>query len=142
MPFSTWHFYGQVTPKVPLISVSAPQRTWDETASLGLHMTFDLEIAQSNVHVTCNVNRDNPNDLSELRMRALEIAKGYVNLISFKSGRAFHVSLDRCILPEGGPETTMLIHNPLLESAATVFANITNFEKIDTIALGDPTKST
>jgi hypothetical protein len=102
-------------------------------------MTFDLEIAHSNVHVTCNVNRNNPNDLAELRMRALEIAKGYVNLISFKLGRAFHVSLDRCIPPEGGPETTILIHNPLLESAATVFADISNFEGIDTIALADAT---
>jgi hypothetical protein len=49
------------------------------------------------------------------------------------------VSLDRCIPPEGGPENIILIHSPILESAATVFANISDFEGIDTIVQADPT---
>jgi hypothetical protein len=49
------------------------------------------------------------------------------------------VSLDRFVPPSGGPETTILIHNPALENQAAVFADISNFEDIDAIALADPT---
>src|SRR3984957_2575505 len=122
---ATWHFYGEVRPSQPALSLKdIASITWDETTTIGLHMVFTIEITNSNVHVSCEVNRDNAHDIGQLRMRSLELAKAYVNIISFKLGRGLSVDLDRVILPSSGEKQTIYVHNPALEACATAFNDI------------------
>jgi len=101
-------------------------------------MEFTLEIVNSAAHVICVVNRDLPSDLSELRMRALELVKSHVNLVAFKLGRALTVSLDTVVPPSGGQPEIMDLVNAALGNAVTVYTDIGDFKGIDSIVRGDP----
>jgi hypothetical protein len=136
----TWHFYGEIQgPPGSGVSVTnIARRTWDETAALGLFMSFDIEIIDSKVHVTCQTNRDNPYDLGELRMRSQEFVSAYVNLINFRLGRALSVTLNYVVTPAGGAKQFIDVSNPQLGEVVTAFADITDFKGMDQLVLGNP----
>jgi hypothetical protein len=109
---------------------------------IGLDMKFALNIKESMIDVSCEVNRWKDEDHTHVWMRALDLARAAVNVAAFASGLGLSVLLDTLILPDGSASTIRPI-DPRLESLCTAYrindpAANSAFEQVWTMVASNP----
>jgi hypothetical protein len=111
---------GKVLPSVMNIAVNdIPPVNWT-AAEIGLTMCFALRIENSTVSVKCKLNRFNDADIHPIYIRALDLARGAVDLVAFAAGVGLTVTLDTFINPDGG-STPILLKDDRLSTLCTAF---------------------
>ena len=116
----TIHFTGKVLPSIVKVTVdSGRQLNWSEP-NIGLEMKITLHIKDSVVDAECELNRYEDKELATYYMRALDLVRASVDLVSFAMARGLTVFLDTVVKPNGIP-SPILLENPLLVPLVTAF---------------------
>jgi hypothetical protein len=99
-------FLGEIIPISRGVTISNhPQIFWEADES-GLSMLFSLSIVDGQIIVECDANRENaPHQISQMHLRAVDIARTAVNLVSFTDGFGRSISLHTMIRPDGSQAT-------------------------------------
>jgi hypothetical protein len=80
-------------------------------------MEFQIRIADSQIDVTCTLNRWSPEVLASVYMRALDFCRASVNLVAFAMGCGLSVHLETLIDPVGA-SSTLFFNDPKLPHSA------------------------
>jgi len=102
-----FHFHGTVLPIGYTLTVPPSEPiVWqiigsDDTES------YDIEIIDSAVHVTCDISNFKDTDISFVRNKAFNLARARVEIVAFRLGLGLGISLDR-LVDENGIETILL----------------------------------
>jgi hypothetical protein len=106
-------FLGNILPAAKLISISGlPKSNW-KSAELGLDMTFEVSIRNSQVVVTCETNKWVKADhLMPIYMRALDTARAIVDVFAFSEGIGLTLMLIQLVEPDGQTMLVRLTHTP------------------------------
>jgi len=87
----------------------------------GLRVMMRPSINKSIIRVECYANRNNPEDIMALHMRAMDISRAIVNLACFSSGHGAQVVLDK-LITSAGAEKTLVIRDQRIAAFATSFS--------------------
>lgn len=133
-------FIGRVLPGAIKVSVQAPEIKWkwEET---GLELTFRLKIGNSFVNAECELEKYQPQYISELYRRAFDLARASVNLIGFAQGFGLSVILEMLIMPDGSPSELAPIDPslpPLCTAYSLEFSRVADFNTIFNAVLTAP----
>ena len=117
-----------------------PVMSWNDE-KLGLTMTFRFQIEDSNISVSCEVNRCEPDDVVHLFIRASDLVRGAVALICFARGIGATVTLDTLVDADGN-RSSIMPEDPRLVGVCTVFnlaeSGTTSYYKVLEGVLSEP----
>lgn len=132
-------FKGRVLPEARKISIEKhPFISWDAPES-GVSFVFSLRIVNNAVTVECWANKDGaPQQLSQMRMRALDIARTAVNLVAFTTGEGLSVVLDTVIHPSGAERPILMRQFNVSKFATAYVPDDGRFERLLSIIYQDP----
>jgi hypothetical protein len=131
-------FLGRTLPATAVVNTTdLPKTNW-KMPDLDLHMTFTVQIVNSIMSVDIEINKwDKDEHLVQVYMRALDIARGAVDLCSFRDAVGLTVVFETLVEPD---ETTSLLslQQPELAGLASSVENKTppatsdqnNFDKV------------
>src|SRR5437868_3237547 len=94
----TDRFTGRVLPAVHTLTI--PQHSLF-IADRNLTSKIDVDIQNSGVSITCEVEAFDLSMLGELMRRAIRIGRASVDLVSFSTGKGLVLVLDQLTLPDG-----------------------------------------
>jgi len=132
-------FTGRIFPAAINISIdNHPATNW-KSPDLGLDMTFRVQIKNNNITIECEMNRfDGASHVTPLFMRAHDIARATVDLISFSTGNGLVVILDTFTDPNG-ITTSLAAQQPTLAALATAInGEAGSYDKVLRILLTEP----
>jgi hypothetical protein len=92
---------GKVHPRGFNVSIGGMRSVHWNAEELNLEMDFKIQIANSEVRVECQTNYYQPTCFMAIYIRALDLARGAVNLCGFAMGIGTTVTLDTFIGPAG-----------------------------------------
>ena len=116
----TVHFLGKVFPVIKKIDFgNLPQPGWRHPTS-GLELNFNIRITQSMIDVQVELNRIQPDEFSEIYNRSFDVARAFVDTISFAMGWGLTVVLETYVT-EQGKELSILASCPHLENLCTAY---------------------
>lgn len=134
------HFIGRVLPTAIKISIQAPEVKW-KWEERGLELTFRVKAGNSFVNVECDLEKYQPEYLSELYRRALDLARASVNLVGFAQGFGLSVILEMFIAPDGSPSELAPI-DPSLPPFCTAYSlqpdRLADFNTVFNVVLTTP----
>jgi hypothetical protein len=134
----TIHFLGRVLPEVVKISVGhKPQLKW-EAHDTGLTMEFTNHITDSKIDVECRLNRWTADDFVPAYMRALDLCRASLNVVSFATGWGLTAFLDSLIDPTG-KLSPLLCRDDSIPPLCTAFTLTAGFDEIHAMVLQSPT---
>lgn len=130
-------FIGRVLPEACKISIKGLPITWEDP-NFG-SATFNIQIKDSCVLVECKTTYL-PSDLTSLYMRAFDLSRAAVDLVSFANGWGLSVILDAVIKPDGS-RSTLFPQDPELSdlsSVLTINKEPNDYTVLYEIVLSDP----
>ena len=113
-------FIGRVLPNSVKFTITVPQIKW-KWEEEDVEITFNIKVLASVVIVECDSLRYEPRYVVEFHRRALDLAKGSVNLAAFASGLGVIVTLDSMIAPDGAA-TPLMFNDPRLPALCSSFS--------------------
>jgi hypothetical protein len=117
----TIHFMGKILPRVVNITINhVPEVSWVAEA-LGLTLKFTIRIKDSVIDVQCDADRFEGDYLPHCYMRAVDLARASVDLVSFVTAKGFTVFLDTFVGANGMPSL-------LIQEQANLTAFVTAFK--------------
>ncbi len=119
MPIVT--FLGVILPGPGVVNVSLPDLpVINFQESTGLKMQMMITVKDCRVIVACELSRYVKEDFSYLYIRATDIAKAAVDIVTFASGEPLLVYLHTIINPDG-EATPIHIHEPRVAELCTAY---------------------
>src|SRR5271166_2450430 len=138
-------FRGVVLPKAINISCAEiPEVKW-HCLDIGLYVGIKIQIQKNIVFIFCDVDTwDKNKDPMPLYMRALDLVRTVVDLVSFSLGIGLTVILDTLVEPNG-VSSQLVAQQPDLAPLSTAVKNATppskavdnNFDKVLRLALSN-----
>ena len=116
-------FLGRILPSSAVLNTTdLPKTNW-KAPNLDLDMTFTVQIVNSTISVYVEINKWNKDEhLVHVYMRALDIARGIVDLCSFRSAIGMTVVLESLVEPNGA-KSLLLLQQPELAGLASSIEN-------------------
>jgi hypothetical protein len=113
-------FIGRVLPSTVNFSFTKiPSVQWEDTEQ-AVKMSFAIAIQNSSILIVCELDRYSDSYLGHLHMRALDLARGVIDLACFATGYGATVILDSFIKPDGA-ESLLRFEDTRLASLCTAF---------------------
>jgi hypothetical protein len=94
-------FYGYVLPKFANISLSFESDLRFDDAETGVVIAMKLSISESKIASKCNVSKFSQAILQKAYFRTIDMARAYVNVISFTVGEPLMVLVDEATIDGG-----------------------------------------
>jgi hypothetical protein len=139
-------FLGHILPASAVLNTTdLPKTNW-KAPDLDLDMTFTVQIVNNAISIDVEINKWNKDEhLGHVYMRALDIARGVVDLCSFRSAIGLTVVFETLVEPDG-TKSMLLIQQPELAGLASSLENKAppttphqnNFDKVLRIILTNP----
>jgi hypothetical protein len=137
---ATIQFLGKVNPDIVKVSAPSSLATW-HIDEIGQDATFRAHINNSEVQVECELDSYEQSSLVYLYRRAIDLARGPVNLVGFATGYGLTVTLETFVDPNQN-RTTLVPHHESLASLCTAFglgeSRAGDFSAVLKIVLSEP----
>lgn len=134
---TTVRFRGRVFPSVVQVAIHGVPKIHWEVPERHLVTDFSFEIEGSEVLIVCELNKYEPADFVHVYMRALDLARASVDLVSFSMGYGLSVVLDTFFDTCGTP-SAILPQDPSLPVLCTSFSLASGFNDVLEIVLQTP----
>lgn len=140
----TVHFVGRVVPPESAVTIGYTPVIKIEEKALDFNASFVVHIENSFVDVECRLDRYNPDDHAQrvlLYVRAFDMARAAVDLVSFATGTAQTVFFGGFVDPKG-VASQLNFHDPNLAAICTAYRvntpeSDTSFNEMYNIVLSD-----
>jgi hypothetical protein len=124
------------------MGISAPEaRIKTSSQDRSLEIELRIQIANSFVHIACDLNKYDPTDFDYLFKLCLDFTRVRIDLISFAMGMGFTVALESFVRPDG-TFSQIVPQDPQLTAACKSIGvtreRVADFEKVFGIVATEP----
>ena len=135
-------FHGRVFPEAFDVSLFVKPTTQfkdKQITDLGLVFSATVSIENNKVAIECDLNKfDKTTHLMPVAMRAYDIARGAVDLISFSSGNALLFVLETMTDIQTRETTALVASQPGFSELSTCVVGPGQFQKVLQVVLSEP----
>lgn len=134
-------FTGRILPSAFNVSIPLiPKIHWKETKPVVRQLSFGISITKGNIVVDCETDQyEEATDFIQIYRRALDLARGVVDLFAFSIGAGVTTVLDKFTHPDG-KITEILPGDPTLRDLSTCMVSGSgDFENLLGMVLVEPT---
>ncbi|MBA8735482.1 hypothetical protein [Chromobacterium violaceum] len=135
---TTIHLLGHVL-QANAVNISVghdPVVNWD-SPDIDLTMAFKIKVLNSQIDITCELNRWSEDLLPHIYMRAFDLSRASVDVVAFAMESGLSVHLHTLIRPDG-TSTPLLFNDLRLPSLCSAYNLSEGFDEIHSMVLLSP----